>query len=262
VSRGNLVAVVSGKGGVGKTNVAANLAVAVARRGRRALLVDGDLGLANADVLLGLIPRGTLADVLDERATIEEVRVRGPRGIDVLPAASGRSELAALGPRDAARLAAAVAEYAADYDVAIVDAASGIGPLVVAFAAVSARRLLVATPEPTCLADAYALVKVLAIEAGVRRIDLVVNAARHAREARAAHERLARMAARFLPIEPAYAGWLPRDARLADSVQLQRAVVDAFPASAVARSLNVLAETLIAATPALAERGSAAGARA
>jgi len=250
VSEANLIAVVSGKGGVGKTNVAVNLAVAAARRGRRVLLVDGDLGLSNVDVLLGLVPHGTLADVLDERAGLASVLARGPRGVEVLPAAAGRSELAALDRESAARLAAAVARFAARYDVAIVDAAPGVGPLVVAFAAASARRILVATPEPTSLADAYALAKLLARDAGVPRIELLVNEARHEREARDTHERLARMVTRFLALELGSLGWLPRDPRLAEAVKLQRPVVDAFPACPVARRLDALAEALLAsATP-------------
>jgi flagellar biosynthesis protein FlhG len=257
MSKANLVAVVSGKGVVGKSNIAVNLAVAAGRRGRRVLLVDGDLGLSNVDVLLGLVPHGTLADVLDGRACMEDVLVRGPRGIDVLPAASGRSELAALGAAGAQRLASGVVQLAESYELAIVDAAPGIGPLVVAFAAVSARRLLVATSEPTSLADAYALAKVLSRDTGVRRIEVLVNAARHEREARDTRERLERMAARFLDLDLAPFGWLPHDPRLAAAVKLQRPVVDAFPASAVARRLDALADALLAPSHAHAAIGSA-----
>lgn len=245
MSGANLVTALSGKGGVGKTNVAVNLAVASARRGARVLLVDGDLGLSNVDVLLGLVPQGTLADVLDERASMQSVLVRGPRGIDVLPAASGRSALAALDLETALHLVARVTDFAARYDLAFVDAAPGVGPLVVAFAAASARRILVATPEPTSLADAYATAKLLARDAAVAQIDLLVNTARHEREARATRERLERMVARFLDCELASLGWLPHDARLAEAVKLQRPVVDAFPQSAVARKLDALAETLL-----------------
>jgi flagellar biosynthesis protein FlhG len=245
----NLVAVVSGKGGVGKTNIAVNLAIAAARRGKRVLLVDADLGLSNVDVLLGLVPRGTLADVLDEREGMQSVVVRGPRGIDVLPAASGRSELAALAGPAVARLVAGVVHFASGYDLALVDSAPGVGPLVVAFAAASARRILVTTPEPTSLADAYALAKLLSREAAVARVDLLVNGTRHGHEARATCERLQRMVTRFLELELASFGWLPHDPRLADAVKLQRAVVEAFPACAVSRRLGALSEALGAREP-------------
>ena len=259
MSEANLVAVVSGKGGVGKTNIAVNLAVAAARRGRRVLLIDGDLGLSNVDVLLGLVPDGTLADVLDERADLASVLVRGPRGIDVLPAASGRSELAALAASDAARLVAGVVHFAADYDLALVDAAPGVGPLVVAFAAASARRILVATPEPTSLADAYALAKLMSRDAGVAHVDLLVNAALHEREARATRERLERMVERFLDLDLVAFGWLPQDARLAEAVKLQRPVVDAFPASAIARKLESLSAALEARLPMQADAAPGIG---
>jgi flagellar biosynthesis protein FlhG len=244
LSAANLIAVVSGKGGVGKTNIAVNLAVAAARRGRRVLLVDGDLGLANADVLLGLVPRGSLADVLEGAARMESVLVRGPGGVELLPAAAGRSELAALDAGRSAALAAGVARFAAGYDLAFIDAAPGVGPLVSAFAAASARRLLVATPEPTSLADAYAMAKVLARHAEVARVDLLVNGARDERDARATRERLERMVARFLHLELADAGWLPHDARVGEAVKLQRALVDLFPVSPIARRLDALAEAI------------------
>ncbi|RIL04895.1 MAG: cobyrinic acid a,c-diamide synthase [Proteobacteria bacterium] len=261
--RVTLVSVLGGKGGVGKTNVACNLAVAAAARGARVLLVDGDLGLANVDVLLGLVPRGTLADVAAGRARAEEVLVRGPRGVDVLPAASGRSEMAALAGEALAPLLGAIVELARGYDVAFVDAAPGVGAAVVAFAAVSARRIVVATPEPTSLADAYALLKVMRRDAGAPDADLLVNAVRHEREARDTQGRLARLVARFLDLELRALGWLPRDARLVEAVALQRAVVEAFPASAVARRIGALADTLLEhAAPLRDAQGAAAEARA
>lgn len=247
----SLVSVLSGKGGTGKTNVACNLAVAAASRGARVLLVDGDLGLANVDVLLGLVPRGTLADVATGRARAEDVLVRGPRGVDVLPAASGRSEIASLAGAALARLLDAVAELARGYDLALVDAAPGVGASVVGIAAASARRLVVATPEPTSLADAYALLKLLRRDAGAADADLLVNTARHEREARDTQERLGRLVGRFLDLELRRFGWIPRDARLVEAVALQRAVVEAFPASAAARRCFELADALLGHAPSL-----------
>jgi len=256
----SLVAVVSGKGGVGKTNLATNLAIAAARRGARVLLVDGDLGLASVDVLLGLVPNATLADVAAGRCPLDAALVEGPAGVTLLPAASGRADLAALPARALAPLAAALARLAADYDLALVDAASGIGPAVVALAGACARRLLVTTPEPTSLADAYATLKVLAREAGPAPAALLVNEASGEREARAVHERLARLAARFLDLELGWLGWLPRDPRLAEAVARQRAVVELFPRSAAARALAALAERLLAEVRTGAEPAAAAAA--
>lgn len=259
-----LVAVVSGKGGVGKTNLAANLAVAAARRGARALLVDGALGVSSVDVLLGLAPERTLADVAAGRCRLEDALAAGPAGLDVLPAAGGRADLAALGAGALAPLALAVRRLAAGYDLALLDAATGVGPAVVALAGASPRRLLVATPEPTSLADAYAALKVLDQESGPAPVALVVNEAEDEREARAVHDRLSRLADRFLQREVSWLGWLPRDRHLAAAVARQRAVVELFPRSRAARRLVALADRLLAdaRVPAtLAERHAAEAVR-
>jgi flagellar biosynthesis protein FlhG len=257
-----LIAVVSGKGGVGKTNLAANLAVAAARGGARVLLADGALGVSNVDVLLGLAPQRTLADVAEGRCGLEDALAVGPAGLAVLPAAGGRADLAALGARALAPLALALRRLAAGYDLALLDAATGVGPAVVALAGASPRRLLVATPEPTSLADAYAALKVLDQEAGPAPVALVVNEADGEREARAVHERLSRLAERFLQREVGWLGWLPRDRLLAAAVARQRAVVEIFPRSPAAWRLVELAERLLAEAraPALAgERPAARG---
>ncbi len=229
VETGQLITVMSGKGGVGKTNIATNLAVAAARGGRRILLIDGALGLANVDVLLGLLPSATLLDVLDGSAAIETALLEGPRGLAVLPAAAGRSELAALGREAADHLARFVAALSLRFDATFVDAAPGVGPAVVALAVASRRRILVTNGEPTSLADAYSLLKVLWRENRARDIDLLVNKVRHEREAHATRDRIGRLAARFLDVDLTWLGWLPNDPRLVESVARQRAVVDLFP---------------------------------
>ncbi len=241
----SLIAVVSGKGGVGKTNLVANLAVAAAGQGARVLLVDGDLGLANLDVLLGLTPTLTLADVLEGRCRLEEARLEGPRGIHVLPAAAGRCDLPALRPRELAPLLAPLWRLAERYDLALVDAGAGVGPAVVSLAASCRRALLLTTPEPTAFADAYATLKVLHTEAPGLPVELVVNAARDELAAHATHERLARLAGRFLGASLGFRGFLPRDPRLADAVARQSAVVEAFPAAKSSRHLVALARDLL-----------------
>ncbi|HEY8493196.1 MAG TPA: P-loop NTPase [Myxococcota bacterium] len=252
----SLIAVVSGKGGVGKSSLAANLAVAAARRGARTLLVDGDLGLANLDLLLGLVPDATLADFAAGRRTLDELLVPGPAGIRLLPAAAAREDLAALTSVELARLGGALRELARGYELVLVDAPAGIGPTVLALAAASARRLLVVTPTPASLADAYATLKVLRRRAGPAPVALLVNDARNAREAEATHDRLARLARRFLDLDPPLLGWIPRDRRLAEAEAHQRPVVEAFPSSAVARRLCALAGALLAEWPASGTPGA------
>lgn len=177
------------------------------------------------------------------------------------PAAAGRADLAALPARALAPLAAALGRLARGYDLALIDAASGVGPAVVALAGACARRLLVATPEPTSLADAYATLKVLTREAGPAPAALLVNEASGECEARAVHERLARLAARFLDLELGWFGWLPHDPRVAEAVARQRAVVELFPRSRAARHLTALAERLLADARATAGAQAAADAR-
>ena len=240
-----LVAVVSGKGGVGKTNLVANLAVAAAGQGARVLVVDGDLGLANLDVLLGLTPTRSIADVLDGRCELGEILIEGPRGVHLIPAAAGRCDLPALRPRQLAPLLAPLWRLARRYDLALVDAGAGVGPAVVALAASCRRALLLTTPEPTSFADAYATLKVLHQQAPSLPVELIVNAARDELSARDTHERLERVAHRFLGVAVGYRGFLPRDPRLAEAVARQRAVVQAYPTAASSRRIVALATGLL-----------------
>ncbi len=239
------VALVSGKGGVGKTNLVANLAVAAARLDARVLAVDGDLSLANVDVLLGLVPPYTLADVFEGHCQLEDAIVRGPHGVHLLPAATARPELAALGGTLLDALVAPVAEASRIYDLVLVDAGAGIGPTVMGLADLCERVLVVTTPEPTSLADAYATIKVLTQQASRREIEVLVNGARTTRDARECSEHLRRLADRFLGVPLRHFGHLPLDPKLAAAVTRQRAVVDLFPNAPSSRRLVALAEQLL-----------------
>jgi flagellar biosynthesis protein FlhG len=240
-----LIGVVSGKGGVGKTNLVANVAVACRALGARVLVVDGDLGLANLDVLLGLTPRLSSADVLAGRCSLEEAIVEGPRGIHVLPAASGSGDLAGLRPRELAALLVPLFRASGRYELVLLDAGAGLGASVLSLAASCDRLLLVTTPEPTSLADAYATLKVIGREAPLLPMDLVVNGVRSAADAQRTHARLAKLAQRFLSWSPPLLGHLPSDPRLAAAVARQRAVVEAFPNAPVSRALVQLAQALL-----------------
>src|SRR5439155_61392 len=162
-------------GGVGKTNVTANLAVALARQGERVRVLDADLGLANLDVLFGLAPRLSLLDVLRGERRLAEVMVDGPAGVRVIPAASGCEELTALGPAERLRLLDEVDALDEALDVLLVDAAAGISQNVLHFTAAAADALLIITPEPTALTDAYALMQVLATRYGRREFLIAGN---------------------------------------------------------------------------------------
>jgi len=243
----NAMAVVSGKGGVGKTNLVANLAVAAAALDARVLAVDGDLGLANLDVLLGLLPRASVADLLSGEATLDDILVEGPRGLDLLPAHAGSQRLAAPDPLELEALVAAIGAVAPRYDLVLMDAGAGVGSSVVRLCGACRRLVLVTNPEPTSLADAYGVLKVLTGDPHAARphIDVLVNEVDDARDARDTYVALLELSRRYLGVEPGYLGHLPRDARLGEAVHAQRAVVELHPASASARRLIELAHRLL-----------------
>lgn len=244
-----VVGVVSGKGGVGKTNIAANLAVACGSLGGKVLLVDGDLGLANLDVLLGVCATRSAADVLRGDCTFEEAVVEGPRGIHLLPAASARPDLTTLSPTELARMLVPLFRSSAQYDLALLDLAAGIAPSVISLASSCDRLILVVTPDPTALADAYATLKVLGRVAPAMPIDCLVNRVQNVGEARQTFDRLERLAQRFLRSAPRYLGHLRSDRLLEDAALRQRAVVEAYPNSLAARGLVRLAQGLLRIEP-------------
>lgn len=243
--RAPFVAAISGKGGVGKTNLVANLAVAAAGLGARVLLVDGDLGLANLDVLLGLVPTRCVSEVLAGEVPLDEALVPGPRGVRLLPAASGRSDLAALGAAGLACLSARLEENAHRFDLVLLDIGAGVGPAALGLAALCDPILLVTNAEPTSLADAYATLKLLRSNPAAGRVELVVNSAADPAEGLRTHAQLARLAKRFLDDDLPLHGVIPRDPRLAEAVADQRTVVEKFPGSPASQGLVSMAARLL-----------------
>jgi len=245
----HVIAIASGKGGVGKTNLTANLAVALASRGLRVCVLDADLGLANLDVLYGLSPERSLRDVVRGECRLSDVLVEGPEGVRVIPAASGFEELTRLGADEQLRLLSEVDALEDDVDVLLVDTAAGISSNVLYFTAAAADALIVITPEPTSLTDAYALVKVLATRYGRREFLVAVNMAAGAVDAEAAFARLARVAERFLRVRVEYQGYVPYDDAVPRAVREQLPVLLAAPGAPASRALVQLAERLAARPP-------------
>ncbi len=236
-----VIAVTGGKGGVGKTNVSVNLGVALCKLGRRVTLLDADLGLANVDVLLGLKPRRNLADVLEGNATLSEVVVPGPAGLRIVPAASGTQAMVQLGPREHAGLISAFSEIAHQMDVLIVDTAAGISDEVISFLLAAQEIIVVVCNEPTSITDAYALIKVLNSQYGVKRVRVLANMVRSQQEGKSVFAKLVTVTERFLEVTLEYAGWIPFDEHVRRAVQRQRSVVDAYPSSKASQSFMELA---------------------
>lgn len=240
------MAITSGKGGVGKTNVVVNLALELASLGRKVLLIDADLGLANVDVLLGLAPKYSIHDVIQGEKTLQEVVVQGPRGIKILPASSGVSELSQLSNDEKLMILQELDAYDTDADTVLIDTAAGISDMVLYFNTAAQERIVVATGEPTSLTDAYALIKVLFTQRQERRFKILVNNVPDARAAKEVYRKLAMAADHFLGgLSLDYLGFIPNDLAVNKSVMQQRALVEAFPNSPASQAFRQLAINMV-----------------
>jgi len=226
-----VIAIASGKGGVGKTNSSVNLAVAFAGMGRRVLLLDADLGLGNIDVLLGLSPRHNISHLLRGERTIGEVLVDGPSGVKILTAASGVPELTDLTTEQRLGVAAHLAELGGMFDILIVDTGAGISSNVLFFTMAAQEIVVVVSPEPTSLTDAYALMKVLFSRYGERSFKLIVNQVKTKRGGLDVYRKISLAAERFLDVSIDYLGCVLADENVPRSVVEQRPVVELYPES-------------------------------
>jgi flagellar biosynthesis protein FlhG len=241
----SVIAVTGGKGGVGKTSVSVNLATGLAAAGRRVVLLDGDLGLANVDVLLGLSPRYTLAHVLSGERTLDEIMVEAKQGFKIVPAASGAADLAGMGGAGHLSLVQAFSSIATRVDVLIIDTAAGIAPGVLQFSQAAQHVLVVVTDEPASITDAYALIKVLSRDHRVTRFRVVANMSRTSGEGETLFKKLERVTSRFLDVILEYAGEIPDDEHMRRAIRSQRPVLDAHPASPAARAFKKLAAAAV-----------------
>jgi flagellar biosynthesis protein FlhG len=243
--RAHTIVVASGKGGVGKSNLAANLAVALGSRGARVLLVDGDLAQANLDLLLGVHPRFDLQHVLSGQKTLDEIVVNGPANVRLVPAASGAPELADLDDYRRELLLRSLGTIDSGADVVLIDTASGVSRQTTAFCRIAHDVLVVTTPEMPAFSDAYALVKLLQRQGGlIRAPRLVVNMATGPEDADDTAHRIRLVARHFLQLELDCLGVVPFDPHVPRAVRMQEPVMAAFPDSPAAASYRALASLL------------------
>jgi len=240
-----VIAVTGGKGGVGKTNVTLNTAISLAQQGKRVMVLDADLGLANVDVLLGLRVEKNLSHVLSGECTLDEVLVEGPYGIKIAPASSGSQSMTELSPTEHAGLIRAFSELQTQIDVLIVDTAAGISDMVLSFSKASQDIMMVVCDEPTSLTDAYALIKILNKEHGVFRFKIVANMVRNMREGDELFSKLSKVTDRFLDVALELVAIIPFDENVRKSVRKQKAIVDAYPTSPAAMAIRRLAKKAI-----------------
>ena len=248
--RAGITAITSGKGGVGKTFVSANLAAALAKRGNRVLVLDADLGLANLDVVLNLYPKVTLHDVFTGKAKLEDAIVRAPGGFSVLLAGSGMVEYSRLSNEvrdDFLRIMNGLTPH---YDIVLLDTGAGISDVVLFAVSLASEVLVVATPEPTSLTDAYATIKVLAGQQKRQNIRIVVNQTARLGDGRAITAQLQQVLDRFVPSEPGrqlrliHMGDIPADPQVRQAIMRRQLLMQSMPGSPAALAVSQLAAKL------------------
>lgn len=239
-----VIAVTGGKGGVGKTNVSVNISMGLAEMHRKVVLMDADLGLANVDVLLGLRPKKTLADILEGQATLKDVLVPVNDYFSIVPASSGTQEMTALSVHEHAELIHAFGAMSEDIDVLVVDTAAGISDTVVSFVRAAQEVLVVVCDEPTSITDAYALIKLLNRDYRMNRFRVLANMVHTDNEGRNMFGKLQTVTDRFLDVTLQYVGSIPYDESVRKAVQRQTPVLKAFPKSKAALAYRQLANRI------------------
>ena len=239
-----MLCVTSGKGGVGKTSLTVNLAFALCSRGLRVLIVDGDLGLANIDVLLALNVKQTIRDVLERGGDPMDAVIMVEQTLGVLPASSGVPEMVALGPDDQEQLGDILRSIADHFDYVLLDTAAGIGTSVLWFNSFAAHNIVVVTPDPTSITDAYALIKVLARDYGLTSFHLLMNLVGSEQEGRQTYENLARVAKQFLNLTMNYLGAVPQDKVVVKGVREQTPFLRSSPQSKAAQAVLLIADRI------------------
>ncbi len=242
--RAKIVAITSGKGGVGKSNIAVNLAIRLSKMGRKVVLLDADLGTANADVLCNLSPGGDLAHVVAGRQTLAQAMIEAPGGFRLIPGASGLAQMAALGEFERVRLVHQVRQLEEDHDLVLIDTGAGVSPNVLSFALGADQLLVVTTPEPTAVTDAYAVIKIVARQRSDTDVRLLVNMVRDTEEGRGVFKRINAVCRQFLSLSAQYAGHVVHDPRVSLAVRRRRPFILDSPNCDASGCINQLAHRM------------------
>lgn len=236
-----VIAVTAGKGGVGKSNVSVNLALALASQDKKVMLLDGDLSLANIDIMLGLHAKYNLSHVIQGTCHLSDIILQGPNGIRVIPAASGTEFMTQLSPVEHAGIIDSFNELTDDLDYMIIDTAAGISDTVLSFTRSSQELIVVVCDEPTSLTDAYALIKVMSKRYEWTHFHIVANMVRTVKNGRELYNKLLKVSEQFLDVHLDYLGAIPFDEHVHKAVKKQKAFLAAYPDSQASLSIKELA---------------------
>lgn len=250
-----VIAITSGKGGVGKTNIAVNLAIALRNRGHRVLVIDADLGMANVDILLGATSRKHLLDLIRPEVSLEDVIVETQHGLQYISGGSGIEKALEYDHAEKVLLQQKLADCAARADIILVDTGAGLGRNVMDFILAADEVLLVTTPEPTSLTDAYAVMKAYSIYASQKNLRLIINRVYEVKESCEVAQKLQRAAEKFLHMPVDCLGYVFEDTSVTKAVRRQTPLLNAEPNTAAARCIDALAEALITGNEMHVKRG-------
>lgn len=248
-------AITSGKGGVGKTAVVANTATAMAKLGKKVLILDADLGLANIDVVFGLAPKYNLNHFFSGDHSLSSIMVDGPHGIKILPAGSGVQNFTRLDSSQKLKLLDGLDQMHNEFDFVLIDTEAGISENVTYFNTAAQEILVVTTPDPTAITDAYALMKLLSTQYHEKRFNLVVNQIQHENEALDVYRKLTMVSNRYLDISIDFLGSIPSDRQMTDAIRKQRVIVDLYPSSKISTAFVNLARTICSEQPISTPKG-------
>ena len=251
-----VIAITSGKGGVGKTNIATNLAYHLSQMNRKTLVLDADMGLANIDVVLGIAPKYNLYHVLRGEKALCDVIVDGPGGMKILPATSGIQEMADLSKGEKLALLDELDGLGTQLDFLLIDTAAGIAGNVIYFNVAAREIIVVVSPEPTSITDAYALIKILYSNYGEKRFMLLVNMVRNSNEAREVFLKVSNATSHFLNLSIEYLGYVLEDSKVTEAVRRQKALAEIYPDSRANKCLQSIARKLCKVQPEFCESGS------